>query len=243
MSQFGTRVDAFMGEFFRLYPVAATATGMHDYDGDWPDLSAAGRAARLAFIDRWTAELRSRADADLTPDERLDRDLLVSELAALLFDETELREEAWDPLGYVYLLGGGIFPLLARDFAPMAARLESVASRARGDTTDPAFRAARAGRDGLPAGLAIAHGDGDQAAAGDRGPGRRRNRPGRRRGRSAGRGRRSATAAGGRRKGSRGHLRLRKAGSGRTCWQSRRATAGWARSSTPASCATRSGRT
>ena len=46
MSQFGGRVDAFMGEFFRLYPVAATATGMHDYDGDWPDLSAAGRAAR-----------------------------------------------------------------------------------------------------------------------------------------------------------------------------------------------------
>ena len=132
MSQLAGRVDAFMGEFFRLYPVAATATGMHDYDGDWPDLSAAGRAARLAFIDRWTAEFRSRPDGDLTQDERLDRDLLISELAALLIDETELREEAWDPLGYVYLLGGGIFPLLARDFAPLAVRLESVASRLEG---------------------------------------------------------------------------------------------------------------
>ena len=132
MSQFGTRVDAFMGEFFRLYPVAATATGMHEFDGDWPDLSAAGRAARLSFIDRWTAEFRSRRDADLTQDERLDRDLLNSELAALLFDETELREDSWDPLGYVYLLGGGIFPLLARDFAPLAVRLESVASRLEG---------------------------------------------------------------------------------------------------------------
>jgi uncharacterized protein (DUF885 family) len=132
MSQFAGRVDAFMGEFFRLYPVAATATGMHDYDGDWPDLSAAGRAARLSFIDRWTAEFRSRPDGDLTQDERFDRDLLISELAALLFDETELREEAWDPLGYVYLLGGGIFPLLARDFAPLAVRLESVASRLEG---------------------------------------------------------------------------------------------------------------
>jgi uncharacterized protein (DUF885 family) len=132
MSQFGARVDAFMGEFFRLYPVAATATGMHEYDGDWPDLSAAGRAARLSFIDRWTAEFRSRRDADLTQDERLDRDLLISELAALLFDETELREDSWDPLGYVYLLGGGIFPLLARDFAPLAVRLESVASRLEG---------------------------------------------------------------------------------------------------------------
>ena len=132
MSQFGGRVDDFLDEFFHLYPVAATATGMHAVDGEWPDLSDAGRAARLNFVDRWTAELRGFADADLTQDERLDRDLLTSELAALLFDETELREDAWDPLGYVYLLGGGIFPLLARDFAPLSVRLASVASRLEG---------------------------------------------------------------------------------------------------------------
>ena len=59
MSQFGGRVDAFLDEFFHLYPVAATATGMHAVDGEWPDLSDAGRAARLAFADRWKAELRA----------------------------------------------------------------------------------------------------------------------------------------------------------------------------------------
>ena len=132
MSQFGGRVDALLDEFFHLYPVAATATGMHALDGEWPDLSAAGRAARLAFVDRWESELRALADRDLTPDERIDRDLLRSELAALCFDETELREDAWDALGYVYLLGGGIFPLLAREFAPLATRLTSVAARLEG---------------------------------------------------------------------------------------------------------------
>jgi uncharacterized protein (DUF885 family) len=132
MSQFGGRVEEFLDEFFHLYPVAATATGMHAVDGEWPDLTEAGRAARLNFADRWTMELRGLADADLTPDERLDRDLLISELAALLFDEVELREDAWDALGYVYLLGGGIFPLLARDFAPLSVRLTSVASRLEG---------------------------------------------------------------------------------------------------------------
>ncbi len=132
MSQFGARVDEFLDEFFHLYPVAATATGMHAVDGEWPDLSDAGRAARLNFAERWTRELRGLADADLTPDDRLDRDLLISELGALVFDETELREDAWDPLGYVYLLGGGIFPLLARDFAPLPIRLASVASRLEG---------------------------------------------------------------------------------------------------------------
>ena len=132
MSQFTARVDAFLDEFFPLFPVAATATGMHAYDGAWPDLTDAGRAARLAFADRWETELRGFGDGALTADERIDRDLLLSELAALRFDETELRESAWDALGYVYLIGGGIFPLLARDFAPLAVRLTSVASRLEG---------------------------------------------------------------------------------------------------------------
>jgi uncharacterized protein (DUF885 family) len=132
MSQFGGRVDEFLDEFFHLFPVSATAVGMHAVDGEWPDLSDAGRAARLAYADRWEAELRGFVDADLTRDERIDRDLLLSELAALRFDEAELREGAWDALGYVYLLGGGIFPLLAREFAPLPARLASVASRLEG---------------------------------------------------------------------------------------------------------------
>ncbi len=132
MSVFAERVDAFLGEFFRLYPVAATAIGNHDYDGQWPDLSDSGRTARITFTDRWTAELSGMADSALTPDERIDRDLLISELAATRFDEAELREGTWDALGYVYLLGGGIFPLLARDFAPLATRLASVAGRLEG---------------------------------------------------------------------------------------------------------------
>jgi uncharacterized protein (DUF885 family) len=132
MSQFAERVDSFLAEFFRLYPVSATAIGMHAVDGEWPDLGESGRAARAAFADRWRTEFEAMPEGALTPDERIDRDLLLSELAALLFDETELREGAWDALGYVYLLGGGIFPLLARDFAPLGTRLESVAQRLEG---------------------------------------------------------------------------------------------------------------
>jgi uncharacterized protein (DUF885 family) len=129
---FADRVNAFLDEFFRLYPVAATAIGNHTHDGEWPDLTEGGRATRLAFVDRWESELGAMPDAGRSPDERIDRDLLLSELAAMRFDETELREGAWDALGYVYLLGGGIFPLLAREFAPLATRLESVAARLEG---------------------------------------------------------------------------------------------------------------
>ncbi|MEI7743953.1 MAG: DUF885 domain-containing protein, partial [Chloroflexota bacterium] len=50
----------------------------------------------------------------------------------LLCAETVLREEAWDPLAWVYLIGGGLHPLLARDFAPLADRLASFAGRLEG---------------------------------------------------------------------------------------------------------------
>ena len=71
-------------------------------------------------------------ESDLTPDEAVDRDLLVMELEGGTFAETELREDAWDALSWIYLLGGGLFPLLAREFAPLGDRLTSVAGRLEG---------------------------------------------------------------------------------------------------------------
>ncbi len=129
MTLFAQRIDAFLAEYFALDPVTATAAGDHAHDGQWPDPSDAGRAAHLAFIDRWQAELGAALDDGLTTDERIDRDLLLLELDAQRFALTELREECWDPLSWVYLLGGGIFPLLAREFAPLPVRLDSIASR------------------------------------------------------------------------------------------------------------------
>jgi uncharacterized protein (DUF885 family) len=132
VTEFAARADAFLAEYFALDPVVATAIGAHEHDGRWPDLSAAGRATRLAFVDRWTAELAGFAHADLSADERVDRDLLLDELASLRFSDTELREDAWSPMAWVYLIGEGLFRLAAREFAPLAERLSSLAGRAEG---------------------------------------------------------------------------------------------------------------
>ena len=130
MTAFSARVDAFLGEFFALNPVVATGIGEHAHDGRWPDLSPAGRRQFLAFIDRWQAEFEGLKG--LTEDEAIDRDLLLTELAEARFSETELRELAWNPLDWVYLIGGGLFPLISREFAPLEARLRSMAARLDG---------------------------------------------------------------------------------------------------------------
>ena len=132
MSEFSLRVAAFFEDLFRLNPVEATAVGMHAHDDRWPDLTETGRRERLRFLERWEAELRGFEDAALVPDERIDRDLILGEIAARRFAETELREECWDPLSWVLLLGSGLFPLLAREFASPAVRLASVAGRLEG---------------------------------------------------------------------------------------------------------------
>ncbi len=127
MSEFSTRVGAFLDEYFRLNPTFATTIGEHAHDARWPDLSAAGRAERLAFGDRWLAEFG--AMDGLPADEAIDRDLLVGVLESAHFDEIDVREDAWNPLGWVYLLGDGLFTLNAREFAPLADRLASTAGR------------------------------------------------------------------------------------------------------------------
>lgn len=151
VTDLAARIDAFLAELFRLDPLRATSAGMHEHDGCWPDFTEAGRLERLAFVDRWSSELRGWSDAALTPDERIDRDLLLLELDAWRFGETELREERWDPMYWVYALGEGLFPLLAREFAPLADRLASVAGRCDGTpAVVEAAKAALVGVDGRP---------------------------------------------------------------------------------------------
>jgi uncharacterized protein (DUF885 family) len=129
MSAFPDTFQAFLDAFVEVEPVAATSIGDHRNDGRWPDLTAEGRRARLAFVEHWGGVFGALTSSDLTRDEEVDRDLVLQELDAMRFAETELRDDAWDPLTWVYLLGDGLFPLLAREFAPLADRLTSLASR------------------------------------------------------------------------------------------------------------------
>jgi len=129
MSDLPARVETFLAEYFALSPLEATDTGEHAYDGRWPDLTETGRLARIAFVDRWEAELRSLDPAGLMPDDSVARDLLLDQFAAKRFEEYELRSRRWDPLAWVDLIDAGIFPLLVRESAPLAVRLGSVATR------------------------------------------------------------------------------------------------------------------
>jgi len=129
VTDFSERVDSFLAATFALDPVFATTVGNHDHDGDWPDLSSAGRERRRAFTATWAATFAAFPDDALTLDERVDRDILRGEMSAQAFGDDRLREESWSALWWVYEIGQGLFGLLARDFAPLDQRLVALASR------------------------------------------------------------------------------------------------------------------
>jgi uncharacterized protein (DUF885 family) len=135
-------VDQVLDDYFRHYPVHATMTGMHGHDGRWPDLTEAGRRERIAWLDDASAALRNLDGAQLGPEQAADRRVLLEYLAEMRFGEEELAEGTWNPLSYTYLFGGGLFSLLAREFAPLGQRLASAAERMRG--LPQALAAARA---------------------------------------------------------------------------------------------------
>jgi uncharacterized protein (DUF885 family) len=145
--EFRAVVDDVLDGYFRQYPVHATDIGHHAFDGIWPDLTDAGRRARLAWLADAAGHVQGLAPESLTRDQAIDRRILLENLAAARFNEETLDEGAWDPLSYVYLFGSGLFNLLAREFAPAADRLRDAASRMRAlpEALDQARQRLRAG--------------------------------------------------------------------------------------------------
>jgi len=138
----------FLVDLFEASPVSAAYAGYHLVDDRWPDLTEAGRSARLAMLDRHAAAVATLDEAALTPDERIDRAILAEQIEQSRFSDAVLRDEAWDPLTVVYLLGSGLFGLLARDYAAWRERGAAFATRV--ETLPQVLRAAVDALTGLP---------------------------------------------------------------------------------------------
>jgi uncharacterized protein (DUF885 family) len=129
---FDHALKAFLDDFFAAQPVWATQVGFHAYDDRWPDMTEEGRLARLAMLRDHRARLERLAPGDLSRAEEIDRGMTVEAIDAMDFEDDVLREPAWDPMSYVSLLGGGLFSLLARDYAPWQHRGMALAGRLQG---------------------------------------------------------------------------------------------------------------
>ena len=141
-------LHAFLVDLFEASPVSAAFAGYHLGDARWPDLSEVGRVARLAMLERHATAVAALDEATLTPDERIDRAMLAEHIEQARFADDVLRDEAWDPLTVVYILGSGLFGLLAREYAPWSERGAAFATRV--ETLPGVLQAAVGALTGLP---------------------------------------------------------------------------------------------
>ena len=127
-ARFDRTIDRWFRDQLDQHPEVATFLGLHEHDGD---LSSGGRDAiddEVAFYRRTIDELSALDPAELSGERSLDRDLAIHQARLGLFWLTEYRPWTGSSEGAGHI-GEALFPLFTRDFAPLAERLESIASR------------------------------------------------------------------------------------------------------------------
>jgi uncharacterized protein (DUF885 family) len=108
-------------------PVVASYAGDHRFDDRLPDLSPDGVLADRAMLRDAANALAEVDDTELGLQQRVDHEILSSVVERGLFELTEIREYEWNPLQHNP--GPLLHALIARPFAPVDQRLESLAAR------------------------------------------------------------------------------------------------------------------
>jgi uncharacterized protein (DUF885 family) len=128
MTDFAALVDEFLAEEFDALPTYASALGLTQYDDRLDDLSAETFEKRDDDAVKWLEKFSAVADADLDPDEQIDRDLAIS----VLRGRTILADwQVWrrDPLTYSSPPINGIFTLFLHRLRPEPELVEATVAR------------------------------------------------------------------------------------------------------------------
>jgi uncharacterized protein (DUF885 family) len=127
-ARFDRTIERWFRDRLAMRPEYATFLGIHDHD---TELSIGSREQIEREVDHLSAsvaEMERFGGDQLSPERALDRDLLVHESQLDLFRLTQLRPWARSTDAAEHI-GGALFPLFTRDFAPLDERLASMAGR------------------------------------------------------------------------------------------------------------------
>jgi uncharacterized protein (DUF885 family) len=114
---FSDLVGEFLAEQYAAHPVRSSGMGLTEYDDKLDDLSGAAFERRAATAAAWRARFAAIGDAQLSLDEAIDRDLIVSTLTEQgIYDEWRVWERHPD----TYLNPGqhGVFVLFLHQLRP-----------------------------------------------------------------------------------------------------------------------------
>jgi len=127
-ARFDRTIDRWFRDQVAMRPETGTFLGLHEHDGELSPGGRDGIDEEIAFFRRTIDELSAIDPGELTAERAIDRDLAIHQARLGLFWQTEYRPWAGSSEA-AGNLGEALFPLFTRDFAPLADRLQSIASR------------------------------------------------------------------------------------------------------------------
>jgi uncharacterized protein (DUF885 family) len=126
-AEFARLAREYLDDQAERHPESATGLGDHRFDARLADPSAQALEAERSALDGWDRRLAAVDQGALSAEHQVDAAMMADSVARRVFEIDELREHTWNPL--FANPGRAIYQLLARDFAPLAERLEAVAGR------------------------------------------------------------------------------------------------------------------
>ncbi len=128
-ASFNQLVDEFFTESFKHNPSTATYQGVHDYDTQLEDYSAAEVARQVQFLKEFAQKFTQVDPKTLSPSDASDREILLSNINSGLHELENIRQWEKNPDRYSSGITQSVFTIMARNFAPQDERLKLVIAR------------------------------------------------------------------------------------------------------------------
>jgi uncharacterized protein (DUF885 family) len=115
--------------YFKYAPTTGTLAGLHQYDTQLEDYSAANIQRQVAALHEWDKKIAAVDASALDAGPAADRDILLNSIRATLLQLEVLREWEKNPDLYSTGVTNAIFTIMERSYAPVDTRLRAVVER------------------------------------------------------------------------------------------------------------------
>lgn len=116
-------------KIWEFSPVLATAQGYHKYDTFLASYTPETVAGQIKALKGFLDQLEKLNPSSLSPDGRIDYELLISNLKIQLFWLEQYPSWIKNPKLYADECVQGVYYLMLRDFAPLSVRVKSISRR------------------------------------------------------------------------------------------------------------------
>ena len=115
--------------YFKYAPTAGTSAGLHQYDTQLEDYSAAGIQRQVAALHEWEKKIAAVDPSALDAEPAADRDILLNSIRAQLLQLETIRGWEKNPDTYSTGVTTAIFTIMERPYAPVDTRLRAAVER------------------------------------------------------------------------------------------------------------------